>query len=183
MGFTRAPCLLPSDIRGTTGRPRGKERVVIEPVWTDPRIVQWTQWLLDSYRQWISRDLIERTGGPEQQARTLFDSLRVVVSHGMEADPLINYANRAAQELWEMPWERLVTMPSRLTAEPGTRAERERMLDEVRRQGYTDRYRGVRVTATGRRFLVESATVWNVLDGTGVRVGQAASFIRWQRMP
>ena len=38
---------------------------------------------------------------------------------------------------------------------------------------------GVRISRTGRRFLVEQAVVWNVLDGHGTRRGQAATFSRW----
>jgi hypothetical protein len=35
------------------------------------------------------------------------------------------------------------------------------------------------VTSTGRRFLVENAIIWNVVDAGGQRVGQAATFAHW----
>jgi len=47
------------------------------------------------------------------------------------------------------------------------------------KQGYYSGYRGIRISSTGKRFLVEDATVWNVVDGQGIRVGQAATFARW----
>jgi hypothetical protein len=78
-----------------------------------------------------------------------------------------------------MTWEDLTWTPSRLTAEPTNRAEREWMLEQARTQGYIDTYRGVRITSTGRRFLVENALIWNVVDAEGQRVGQAATFSTW----
>jgi hypothetical protein len=105
-----------------------------------------------------------------------------VVSHGTEDDPVLNYGNRVALELWEMPWQRLTQTPSRLTAEPMNQAERAGMLSRAREKGYIDNYRGVRITATGRRFLVERAIVWNVIDEHGTRVGQAATFSQWTWM-
>lgn len=149
------------------------------PVWTHPAVVEWTQWLLNSYHHWIGRELLERVGEPDFQAQALFEAPFVVVSHGREDDPILNYGNQMALDLWEMTWDRLVQAPSRLTAEPVNRAEREWMLEQARRRGYLDTYRGVRISATGRRFLVEDALIWNVVDHQGQGVGQAATFSRW----
>ena len=151
--------------------------------WIDPAVVQWTQRLLDSYRHWVGTDLIERQGEPQFQARALFESPLVVVSHGTEADPMLNYGNQTALDLWELTWEQLVKMPSRLTAEPVNRAERERMLEQARAQGFIDTYRGVRISGTGRRFLVENALIWNVLDARYEAIGQAATFSQWTWLP
>ena len=147
--------------------------------WMDPAVVQWTQWLLDSHRHWTGRELMHRTGQPEFQALSLFESSPVVVSHGVEADPVLNYGNRAALILWELTWEQFVVTPSRLTAEPVNQAERLRMLDHARTHGYFDGYRGVRITGTRRKFLVENALIWNVIDFSGRMVGQAATFSQW----
>jgi len=148
-------------------------------LWTRPAIVEWSQLLLNSFHHWTERELIERAGDLECQAHALFQSTFVVVSHGMEEDPLLNYGNHVALELWEMTWEQLIMTPSRLTAEPVNRAERESMLEQARTLGYLDTYRGVRITSTGRRFLVENAFIWNVVNGKGQRVGQAATFSQW----
>jgi len=145
----------------------------------DPWVVEWSQQLLNSYHHWIGRDLIERVGEPQFQSCALFESPLVVVSHGNEADPILNYGNRTALDLWEMTWEQLAKTPSRLTAEPVNRAEREWMLEQARVRGYIDTYRGVRISGTGRRFLVENALIWNVLDCCGQPVGQAATFSQW----
>jgi hypothetical protein len=151
--------------------------------WMDPAVVNWTQRLLDSYRHWMGRELIARNGEPEFQARLLFESPVVVVSHGTEADPVLNYGNRTALNLWDMTWEQLTTTPSRLTAEPVNRAEREWMLEEARVRGFIDTYRGIRISGTGRRFLVENALIWNVLDAAHQRIGQAATFSHWTWLP
>jgi len=152
---------------------------VSSQIWTDPAIREWTQLLLNSFRHWIGRELLERVGDSDYQAHALFQAPFVVVSHGREADPLLNYGNQVALKLWELSWEQLVKTPSRLTAEPVNRAERERMLEQAGERGYVDTYRGVRITSTGRRFLVENALIWNVVDAEGQRVGQAATFSEW----
>ena len=147
--------------------------------WTDPAVIEWSQLLLNSFRRWTGRELLERAGDPLYQAHALFLSPFVVVSHGAEEDPLLNYGNQMALDLWELPWDQFVQTPSRLTAEPINRAEREWMLEQAKVRGYLDTYRGVRITSTGRRFLVDNARIWNVVDAQGQRVGQAASFAQW----
>lgn len=148
-------------------------------VWTDPAIITWSQLLLDSFARWTGRDLLLRTGSPDEQAQALFAAPCVVVSHGAEADPILNYGNQRALDLWELSWTQLTQTPSRLTAEPMNQDERARMLAVAEAQGYFSGYRGIRISSTGKRFLIEAATVWNVVDPQGLRVGQAATFARW----
>jgi hypothetical protein len=147
--------------------------------WDEPRIVEWSQLLLDGYRHWIGHDLIKRTADAKQWARTLFEASAVVVSHGVEPDPILNYGNQTALDLWELSWAQFIKTPSRLTAEPDDRAERERMLTQARAKGYYDGYRGVRISSTGKRFLVERALIWTVIDPDGRPIGQAATFSQW----
>jgi hypothetical protein len=149
-------------------------------IWAQADIVEWSGLLLDSFRHWTGRDLIERAGTAAEQAQRLFDAPFVVVSHGTQADPILNYGNRVALTLWETDWVRFTAIPSRLTAESVNRDERERMLAAAAGRGYIDEYRGVRISTTGRRFLVEDALVWNVVDGALAVRGQAATFSRWK---
>ncbi len=173
MRLTRCSCGLPDiERRDTT------TSMDVAP-WSDPRTVEWSQRLLDSYRHWLGKDLIERVLDVQQQARALFESSAVVVSHGVELDPLLNYGNRIALGLWELPWDQFVAMPSRLTAEAGDRTERREMLEQATRNGYFDGYRGVRISSTGTRFLVEHALIWTVIDPAGIPIGQAATFSSW----
>ena len=153
-----------------------------------PMDLTWIRWLLESYAFWLKRELIDRTGTVEEQCERLYFSPFVVVSHvnpsigsGQAAeDPILNYGNRRALALWEMTWEEFTATPSRSTAEPLNQTERARMLDQVATHGFIPDYQGIRISRTGRRFLVKQATVWNVLDDHGITQGQAATFSRWQ---
>ena len=144
-----------------------------------PFLIDHTTRLLNSFRHWTGRHLISASGSPEERARRLFQAPFVVISHGIEDDPVLNYANQAALALWEMTWEEFTKMPSRLTAEPMEQAERARLLSEVSKKGFMDGYQGVRISNTGRRFRVEKAIVWNLLDEQARYCGQAATFSRW----
>ncbi len=135
--------------------------------------------LLDSFVWLLGRELVSREGTLAEQARRLFGADFVVVSHGTEADPVLNYGNRAALDLWEMDLETLRRTPSRLTAEPMHRDERARLLDRTRRDGFVDDYAGIRISSTGKRFRIERAIVWNLVDDSGRHHGQAATFDRW----
>lgn len=148
--------------------------------WTNSSVIRWNKLLLDSFRRWLGRDLIERKGSPEEQAKALYHAPFVVVAHGMEADPILNYGNKIALGLWELDWERFIKTPSRLTAEPVDQAERARMLAQAQEKGFIDDYKGVRISGTGKRFLVEQAIVWNVVGAEGEQVGQAATFSHWR---
>ncbi len=151
--------------------------------WDRPDLIEHVQLLLDSFARLLSRDLIPRNGPPVEQARRLYDSAFVVVSHGTEADPVLNYANATALRLWEMDWTTFVKTPSRLTAEPVHRDERARLLERTRRDGYVDDYRGIRISQSGRRFRIEQAIVWNLIDAAGHLRGQAATFDAWTPLP
>ena len=50
------------------------------------------------------------------------------------------------------------------------------LLDRVTSSGFIDDYAGIRISAKGRRFRIENAIVWNLIDADGVRHGQAATF-------
>ena len=141
--------------------------------------IAWVRRLLDSHAMWLKQELIDRSGSIEAQCERLFLAPFVVASHLDSADPIFNYGNRQALDLWETTWEEFTATPSRLTAEPALRGERARMLRQVTARGFVDDYRGVRISRTGKRFLVEHATVWNVLDEDGSRLGQAVSFSDW----
>lgn len=147
--------------------------------WLRQGWVEHTQILLDSYRHWVGRDLIPRTGSIVDQARELYLAPFVVVSHGTQADPILNYGNEVALTLWEMPVETLLKTPSRLTAEPMHRDDRARLLEWTTQNGFVDDYQGIRISSTGQRFRIDQATVWNLQNVAGQRVGQAATFSQW----
>ena len=143
-------------------------------------MVQWCQYLLDSYAHWVKQELVDRNGTPLEQAERLFNSPFVVASHGAEDDPILNYGNQTALNLWGMDWQQFTQTPSRLTAEPVNREERARMLEQAKTQGYIADYRGVRISSTGTRFLVDQAVIWNIHKPAGTAIGQSATFAAWK---
>lgn len=148
-------------------------------VWGRPEWITQAGLLLSSFAKLIGRELVSRAGSPLDQAERLFRAPFIVVSHGTEADPILNYGNAAALALWEMTAVQFTQTPSRLTAEPMHRDERARLLARTRRDGFVDDYSGVRISATGRRFRIERAIVWNLIDANGNHRGQAATFSEW----
>ena len=151
--------------------------------WMAPAGVAHARILLDSFARLLGRELIPRGGGPAAEAARLFAAPLVVVSHGTEADPVLNYGNARALDLWEMSWDEFTRTPSRLTAEPVHRDERALLLERTRRQGFVDDYAGIRISGRGNRFRIEQAIVWNLAAESGRPVGQAATFDRWVPLP
>ena len=131
--------------------------------------------LLRSYEHFL--------GIPLCEPASLFEAPFVVLAHGTETPPLLFYGNRRALQLWEMDWEAFTGMPSLRTAEADLREDRARLLDDVARRGFSSDYRGVRISSTGRRFEISGATVWNILDASGERIGQAATFQDYRPLP
>lgn len=150
-----------------------------EPCEANNYLVDHACLLRDSFFRLTGRKLLENITDNIEFARALFEAPFVVMSHGVEADPVFNYANRRAMGLFEMDWETFTLLSSRYSAEPLNRAERQRLLEQVSSQGFIDNYSGVRIASSGKRFCIEQAIVWNLVDEQGVNHGQAAMFDRW----
>ena len=124
----------------------------------------------------------ERLGGKplvdaaEDVIAALWHAPSAIVAHGTEPDPVFFFANRQALEAFESDVAAFTRMPSRLSAEAPLRGERQALLARVSTCGFIDDYSGIRITATGRRFRIDQAIVWNILDDEGSRHGQAATF-------
>jgi MEKHLA domain len=151
--------------------------------WQQNSVIHHSQRLINSFQHWTGKPLIDRASSLEQQARSLFEAPFVVVSHGTESDPIFNYGNAQALELWQIDWERFTQMPSRRSAEPIEQRERDRLLAEAKTKGYISNYRGVRISSTGQRFWIEDVILWDVLDENDQRYGQAATFSHWKFTP
>lgn len=139
-----------------------------------------------SFQSLLGRPLIEGVDASSSDAaiEAAMDATpAVIVAHGTEPDPVFFYGNRAALRLFEASRDQFTAMPSRLSAEPMLREERERLLARVREHGYIDDYSGVRISLGGRRFRIARAIVWNLVDEQGMRQGQAATFSEWEALP
>jgi MEKHLA domain len=150
------------------------------PIWQTDFVVAQTQILARSFKKWTGRDLLPGNFSAVQLAEKVFHAPFVLVSHGMETDPILNYGNQTALTLWEISWDEFTRTPSRLTAESSNREERARLLEAVTWHGFIDDYSGVRISKTGRRFHISRATVWNLLTEDGKPRGQAAMFDHWE---
>lgn len=136
--------------------------------------------LVRSFHELTGRHLVPPGSDPEETAKLVNEAPFFVASHGLEDDPVLDYGNLCALELFEMSWEDFVKTPSRLTAEAPNRAERQRLLASVAQNGFIGDYSGIRISSTGRRFRIRNATVWNVTDPEGRKTGQAATFSDWE---
>jgi len=152
----------------------------MDDIWKNPAVVAQTQLIARSLDHWTGRALLPGLFNPLGLAKNIFTAPFVLVAHGTETDPVLNYGNAAALELWEMSWTELTRTPSRLTAEVPNREERARLLAAVTANGFIDDYSGIRISKTGRRFRIAQATVWNLLDEHGNYSGQAAMFSHWK---
>ena len=152
----------------------------MDSIWQTDFAIAHTACLARSLEHWTGRELVPGITDPRGLSRAVFEAPFALVSHGIEADPILNYGNHAALALWEMSWMELTRTPSRLTAEAPNRDERARLLETVSRRGFIADYSGVRISKTGRRFRIARATVWNLLTADGQPCGQAAQFDEWE---
>ncbi|MDQ3291314.1 MAG: MEKHLA domain-containing protein [Bacteroidota bacterium] len=143
-------------------------------------IIQHSTLLAGSFKQITGQALLTGDFTVEELAQELYQAPFVLLSHGTQPDPIFNYANQTAQKLWKMPWEDFTNLPSRLSAEPVAVAERQAMLEEAKRKGFISNYNGVRISSTGKRFIIKNAILWNIYDGAGTYQGQAATFKEWE---
>jgi PAS domain-containing protein len=104
-----------------------------------------------------------------------------IASHIAGDDPQFNYANQAALALFKMRDDEFLGLPSRYSAEPMVREQRAAFLAEVTANGFVENYSGVRIAKDGSRFLIEQATVWNVVDIDLPKdiLGQAVVIKKW----
>jgi len=112
-------------------------------------------------------------------AEALFYAPFVLLSHNTDDEPLFNYANAKGLALFELDWQQLIQLPSRSSAETINQAERDKSLAQVNKQGFMKNYQGIRISASGKRFLIQDAILWNLHDEQGAYQGQAACFDKW----
>ena len=130
--------------------------------------------LADSFQRLTGRELAP--------AGDLWSSDAAIVAHGTQDPPLFFYGNRTALSLFRMDAGQFIGLPSYRSAEPALREERAAMLARLDAADVVTGYHGVRVAADGTRFRIIDAVIWNLVDETGQRHGQAAWFDRWEML-
>lgn len=149
-------------------------------IWQQPEIIRWSQIMAASYQQILGDKLIESDYKPSELAKTLFYAPFILVSHDNQAEPIYNYANQTALQLWSLSWYEFTQTPSAATTEPMDRSDRQKMLQQAQEQGYIDNYQGIRIASTGKKFMIEQVKLWNLTDESGKKCGQAATFSHWR---
>lgn len=156
------------------------------PEWYSESMVEHSSILIKTFHKIRGQELVPLSlvdDDPVEASKRLFMKDDVMVlSHGIQGDPegpILNYGNYKTLQQWKASWEQLTTMPSRYTAGPQDRSEREKFLQQILETGYSEGYSGIRVAVDGTKFLLTNATVWNV-EWEGRRIGQAAALFSWE---
>lgn len=145
----------------------------IPPSYLEPETARRIALIASSFARLLGRPLVDAR---DDLVAALWRAPAAIVAHGTEPDPIFFFANRRALEIFESDVAQFTRMPSRLSAEEPLRGERQLLLERVSVRGFIDDYSGVRVTATGKRFRIDNAIVWNLVDSEGRPQGQAATF-------
>jgi len=139
--------------------------------------------LVSSYRRIVGREPAFLDHALHPSAEWLYDrASHPVLAHNTDPDPRFIYANKAAQAAFEYQWDEITELPSRLSAEPVDREDRQRVLDAVARHGFAIGYSGLRIAKSGRRFWIDDGVVWQLIDRNGAVRGQAATFASWRNV-
>ena len=131
--------------------------------------------ILDSFEKLTGKEIIKRSS-PERDYKNIKSGHFVLVSHNGLEDPILNYGNSFALKLWEMDWNSFIQTPSRNTAEKDKQGKRQEILEIVNKQGYLEAYEGIRISSTGKRFLIKEALIWTVFNKEKKKICQAAFF-------
>ena len=137
--------------------------------------------LMTSYQHWTGEALVVAN---DDVTHALMHAQFAVASHAVADDPMFNYANHQALALFKMAPEEMLGLPSRYSAEAMLREARADFLYQVSTHGFIENYSGVRIAKDGSRFLIEQATVWNVVDVSLPKqvLGQAVIIKAWHAL-
>ncbi|PZX15858.1 MEKHLA domain-containing protein [Breznakibacter xylanolyticus] len=132
--------------------------------------------ITSSLKKLANIEIVDASLSLEEQAKQVFNSGYVLLAHDASNEPVFNYANQSALNLFEMSWEEFINMPSKYSAESDERGSRAKFIAEVEANGYSKDYSGIRISKTGKRFEIKNVILWNVYDSDNKRIGQAALF-------
>ncbi len=133
--------------------------------------------LLSNLERWTGFDLAGGFGiSTDELGKGVFEAEFCLLSSDLSADPVLNYGNQRALDLWEMSWEELTSTRSRDTAPSDRQSDRDGLMRQVDEENFITGYSGERVSKTGKEFLIKDVTIWNLFDDDGKPYGRAAWF-------
>ncbi|CAN5567507.1 MEKHLA domain-containing protein [soil metagenome] len=153
--------------------------MIIE-IWQQSEVIAHSRLITDSYGYWTSKNLFPEINNDLELSHAMYFAPLVIVSHGLEKDPVFNYGNLQAQQLWHLSWQEFTSMPSRLSAEPIEADQREKLLVEGRKRGITYLEQAIRISKDGKRFYIKDVTLFNLQDDKHTYLGQAAIYAHWE---
>ena len=111
------------------------------------------------------------------ETQFLKETLLPVLAHSgtptSKNDPKFTFANPAALALFGYNESEFIGLPSKLSAGPEDRSEREVMMKQAALDGYILNYNGIRVKKNGEMFWIKNGIIFNLKEGDTV-IGQAA---------
>lgn len=150
-------------------------------IYKKPEVIERCTHIAASYDHFFGVPLLQKNFfSAAQLAEGLYNAPLAIVSHDNAEDPVFRFGSRMALQLWRMDDDEFIGMPSRHSAEIVEQDERRAFLEEVRKNGFTDNYSGIRISAARERFEIANVRLWNVIDDEGKPIGQAAAFRDWQ---
>lgn len=132
--------------------------------------------ITSSLKKLANIEIVDSNLSLEEQAKQIFNSDFVLLAHNAANEPVFNYANQTALQLFEMSWDEMTNLSSKYSAEADEQAKREQFIAEVTEKGYSKNYSGIRISKTGKRFEIKNVILWNVYDSENNRIAQAAMF-------
>lgn len=133
--------------------------------------------LLSNLKRWAGFDLAQEYNiSDEELGKGIFKATFCLLSSDLSADPVLNYGNQTALDLWEMTWDELTSTLSRDTAQPDRQSDRDELMRKVNEKNFVSGYSGMRVSKSGREFMIKNVTIWNLFDDNGKTYGRAAWF-------
>jgi len=134
--------------------------------------------LNESYRHWTDHYLVEQRD-PGEVLAALNEAKFVLISYGLEEDPIFNYANLRALSLFGYEHLAFLQLPNRETFVPEATAGRIGQSVRVEHEGVLSDYRGTRLTKAGKPIVIDDGVVWQLIDNLGRVHGYATQLNSW----
>lgn len=140
-------------------------------------IHEWVRLSCESLERFTGTSLLKVMNVDTMDA--IHDNTRyAVLSHGNQTDPIYNYFNKAALLQFEYPEEEIYLLPSRYSAPPALRQDRDEKISSAVQQNVQFIPSAIRQGKSGKQFELINVTLWNVYNERNERVGQSAVFDR-----